>query len=101
VPQFLGIFWKRGNKQGAIAGMVIGFLIATSLEWRFSGALPIGWGLTSGCFGLAVNLTVYLACAYLIPQSADEKERVDGLFAVVAAGPGIKASLSTGQRVSI
>lgn len=32
VPQFLGIFWKRGNKQGAIAGMTAGFVVAVALE---------------------------------------------------------------------
>ncbi len=99
VPQFLGIFWKRGNKQGAITGMVIGFLVATGLEWRFSGALPFGGGLTSGCFGLAVNLALYVACAYLIPRSATEKARVDVLFAVVATGPGDKALFPAERRV--
>ncbi|MET0529562.1 MAG: sodium:solute symporter family protein [Microvirga sp.] len=84
VPQFLGIFWRRGNRQGAIAGMIVGFVVAVGLELAFSGSLPFGWGLTSGCFGLVANLFVYLACAYLIPQSETERARVEALFAVVA-----------------
>lgn len=83
VPQFLGIFWRRGNKQGAIGGMVVGFVTAVGLELVYGGQLPFGYGLTSGCFGLAVNLLVYIACAYLIPQSVEERERVDTLFQVV------------------
>ena len=83
IPQFLGIFWKRGNRQGAMAGMVVGFVIAVGLELAFGGQLPFGYGLTSGCFGLAANLLVYVACAYLIPQPLEELERVDSLFEVV------------------
>ncbi len=83
VPQFLGIFWKRGNKQGALAGMVAGFAVAVGLELAYGGALPFGYGLTSGCFGLAANLLVYLACAFLIPQSAEERRRVEALFAAI------------------
>jgi SSS family solute:Na+ symporter len=85
VPQFLGIFWRRGNKQGAIAGMVAGFAVAIGLELAFPGGLPFGWGLTSGCFGLAANLFVYLGCAYLIPQREDEARRVGALFDVIDA----------------
>lgn len=85
VPQFLGIFWKRGNRQGAVAGMVAGFVTAVGLELAYSGALPFGYGLSSGCFGLAVNLAVYVACAFLIPQPEEERRRIDALFALVEA----------------
>lgn len=83
VPQFLGIFWKRGNREGAIAGMMVGFAVAVGLELAFGGKLPFGYGLTSGCFGLAANLAVYVACAWLIPRSAEETRRIDALFAEV------------------
>ncbi len=83
VPQFLGIFWKRGNKQGAIAGMVAGFIVAVALELVFPGYLPWAYGLTSGAVALVVNLAIYVASAYLLPQSAGERRRVDELFAMV------------------
>lgn len=83
VPQFLGIFWKRGNKQGAIAGMTAGFVVAVALEILFPGYLPWAYGLTSGAIALAVNLAIYVACAYIIPVSASERRRVDELFALV------------------
>ncbi len=83
VPQFLGIFWKRGNKQGAIAGMVAGFIVAVALELIFPGYLPWAYGLTSGAVALVANLTIYVACAYILPQSAEERRRVNDLFAMV------------------
>lgn len=85
VPQFLGIFWRRGNKEGATAGMVAGFVTAVGLEVAFGGHLPFGWGLTSGTIGLAANLAVYVGCAFLMPQSETERTRVDALFAEVTA----------------
>jgi len=83
VPQFLGIFWKRGNKYGAIAGMTAGFAVAVVLELIYPGYLPWAYGLTSGAVALAVNLAIYVAAAYLLPQSREDKERVEKLFQLV------------------
>lgn len=84
VPQFLGIF-GRGNRQGAFAGMILGFVTAIGLEIAYGGLLPFGYGLTSGCFGLVINLIVYVACAYWLPHSAEERQRIEDLFAIVRA----------------
>jgi solute:Na+ symporter, SSS family len=97
VPQFLGIFWKRGNKYGAIAGMVVGFVIAIVLEIEHPGFLPWAYGLTSGTVALAVNLAIYIASAYLLPQSQDERQRVDDLFDLVR-GRRSAAVLPKGAR---
>lgn len=83
VPQFMGIFWKRGNQYGAIASMSIGFIVAVVLELTYHGNLPWAYGLTSGAVGLVVNLLVYVILAIIIPQSQAEKERVDQLFSMV------------------
>jgi SSS family solute:Na+ symporter len=83
VPQFLGIFWKRGNKYGAIAGMVVGFATAIALEYFFRNYVPWAGGLTSGVIGLAANALVYVVLAYALPHSAEERERIDGLFDMV------------------
>lgn len=80
VPQMLGIFWKRGNKQGAIAGLVVGFIIAGTLEIQFHGAVPWAYGLSSGVIGLLANFVVYVACAYLFPQPQSELARINELF---------------------
>jgi SSS family solute:Na+ symporter len=81
VPQFLGIFFKWGNKYGAIGGMVAGFVTACVLEAIWRDFLPWAAGLTSGVVGLAVNLLVYVGAAILLPHSPEERERIDDLFA--------------------
>lgn len=84
VPQFMGIFWNRGNKYGAIASMSIGFAVAIILELIYHGSLPWAYGLTSGALALVVNILVYVAMAYLIPQDVKEKQRLDELFAMAS-----------------
>ena len=84
VPQFMGIFWKRGNKYGAIASMSIGFAVAVILELVYHGSLPWAYGLTSGAVALGINVFVYVSLALLIPQDSKEKQRVDELFALVS-----------------
>jgi SSS family solute:Na+ symporter len=63
--------------------MLAGFVIAVVLELVYPGYLPWAYGLTSGAVALVVNLAVYVAAAYLVPQSAAERARVDGLFATL------------------
>jgi len=77
----LGVFWKRGNKQGAIAGMLVGFAIAAVLSVFWPDSLPFLGSTTSGVVGLIVNLALYVGCAYLVPHGAEEQARVDDLFA--------------------
>ncbi|MFZ3087787.1 MAG: sodium:solute symporter family protein [Methylotenera sp.] len=80
VPQFLGIFWKRGNKYGAMASMTCGFLIAVTLELIYPIGLPWAYGLTSGAVALVTNVSIYVALAYMLPQSKEETQRVKALF---------------------
>lgn len=84
VPQFMGIFWKRGNKYAAITSMSIGFILAVILEVAYHGTLPWAYGMTSGAVALCVNVLIYIMMAYLLPQNAEEKQRVEKLFAMVA-----------------
>ncbi|MCB5186629.1 sodium:solute symporter family protein [Methylobacillus caricis] len=82
VPQFLGIFWKKGNALGAIVGMIAGFVTAITLEMGYVDILGQTYGITSGLIGLAVNLVIYIAAAYLVPHSGEEQSRVEALFRV-------------------
>jgi SSS family solute:Na+ symporter len=93
VPQFLGIFWKQGNKYGAIASMTGGFIIAVTLELLYPAGLPWGYGLTSGAVALVANVSIYVALSYLLPQSREEQERVHALFRLVRQ-PGTSSSKS-------
>ena len=76
----LGIFWRRGNAVGAIAGMVSGFVVAAVLQLQYPTSVPWLDGLTSGVAALIVNTGVYVACAALVPRTAAEATRVDSLF---------------------
>jgi solute:Na+ symporter, SSS family len=97
VPQFLGIFWKRGNKYGAIAGMMAGFAVAVALELVYPGYLPWAYGLTSGVVGLVVNLVIYVAATYLLPQSREERRRVEELFALVERRRSVGPAVASGR----
>tara|TARA_R110001606_G_scaffold399101_1_gene580720 strand:- start:9618 stop:11096 length:1479 start_codon:yes stop_codon:yes gene_type:complete len=87
VPQFMGLFWKKGNKQGAIVGMTAGFITAVFLEFNFPESLPWAYGLTSGTLALVVNMSIYVLFAYLLPNDAKENQRLDTLFNLVHAKP--------------
>lgn len=78
VPQFLGIFWKQGNKTAAICSMSAGFLIAVYFEVFYQAPLP--WGLTSGVLALPFNLAIYIGLSYAIPHNTLEKQRLKHMF---------------------
>lgn len=85
VPQYLGIFWKRGNAAGAISGTVVGFALAVILQTFYPVSIGWAWGLTSGLVAIIVNAMIYVGCAVLFPSSATERERVEKLFALTAS----------------
>jgi SSS family solute:Na+ symporter len=85
VPQFLGIFWKQGNKYGAIGGLVVGFTAAVVLEKVFPTDIPAFGGLTSGVIALAINAAIYVTAAFVVPQPKAETDRVDDLFRSIGA----------------
>lgn len=80
VPLFLGIFWRGGNKQGAVAGMVSGFVVAMVLTWIYPDDIRALGSLTGGIVGIVVNLAVYLGAAVLLRTDDEEKARVAAMF---------------------
>jgi SSS family solute:Na+ symporter len=80
VPLFLGIFWRGGNKQGAVAGMLSGFLVAMVMTWIYPDDVRWLGSLTGGIVGLVVNLAVFLAAAALIGTDDADKARVNDMF---------------------
>ena len=73
-PLVLGVWWKRANRQGAIAGMALG--LASSiwyLVWvRTGGSGFLGiTQLTFGIFGAAVSL-VSMVVVTLMTQEPDK-----------------------------
>ncbi|HEX7390935.1 MAG TPA: sodium:solute symporter family protein [Acidiphilium sp.] len=83
VPQFLGIFWMKGNKQGAWAGTIAGFVIAVALTLYYPEFIGPLWGVTSGFVALLVNLAIYIGCAYAFPHTNSEARRIRSLFGAV------------------
>ena len=99
-----GLYWRRGNKAGAITGIVLGFTIwfytlmvpsFVKSGWWQSSILETGpWGIEllkpTALFGLdgfdiwanalfwsmLFNIGGYLACSIILPQGEKEKELV-------------------------
>lgn len=82
---FLGIFWMRGNRHGALWGTAAGFVTAVVLQIIYP-ATAVPWlaGLTSGVAGLIVNVSVYVTCAYLLPHNKEERQRLSQMFVATA-----------------
>lgn len=86
VPLFLGIFFKFGNKNGALAGMIVGFVVAATLTIAFPDDIPALGSITGGVVALFVNLIVYVAVSLLTTTPDAERTRVDELFDVARGG---------------
>ena len=80
VPLFLGMFWRGGNRIGALLSMGCGFTLAAVLTWFYPDDMPGLGSLTSGVLALGVNLLLYLGCHVCFGQSEQERERVRRLF---------------------
>ncbi len=80
-PLVLGIWWKRANRQGALAGMIIGFLAGTFyLYYVRTGGTPI-LGLDHlrfGIVGMAFSLVSMVAVSLLTEEpDAETQAMVD------------------------
>jgi cation/acetate symporter len=75
-PLVLGIWWKRANKEGAIAGMVLGFLAGAAylVHIRFLGG-DIWFGidhLRFGMIGMPVSLIAMVVVTLMTPEPDEE-----------------------------
>lgn len=80
VPLFLGMFWRGGNRIGALLSMGVGFTLAAVLTWIYPDDIPGLGSLTAGVLALGVNLLLYLGCHWCFGQSDAERERIRRLF---------------------
>ena len=80
-PLVLGIWWKRANTQGAIAGMVLGFLAGSWYLWhiRNGGDEILGLNhLRFGIIGMPVSLVAMVVVSLATPApSAEIQAMVD------------------------
>jgi cation/acetate symporter len=70
-PLVLGIWWKRANRQGAIAGMALGFLSGSAyLYYVYNGGDP--WfeidHLRFGIIGMPVSLVAMVVVSLMTPE---------------------------------
>ena len=77
-PLVLGVWWKRANREGAIAGMALGLISGTwYLIWvRTGGSGFLGiTQLTFGIFGSAVRLVSMVVVSLMTsaPNAATQK----------------------------
>ena len=80
-PLVLGVWWKRANREGAIAGMALGLISgAWYLVWvRTGGSGFLGiTQLTFGIFGSAVSLVSMVVVSLMTPApNASTQKMVD------------------------
>ena len=69
-PLVLGVWWKRANSQGAVAGMLLGLLSGTAyLIWVRNGGAGF-WGVTQLTFGIvgsSVSLVSMVVVSLMTP----------------------------------
>ncbi len=75
-PLVLGIWWKRANKEGAIAGMIAGFVSGSLyLYLIYSGTMVPWWGidhLRFGIIGMPISLVAMIVVS-LLTEAPDEQ----------------------------
>lgn len=79
-PLVLGVWWKRANTQGAIAGMVVGFVVGSAYLYmvRFAGMDPI-LGLDHLRFGLvgaSASLIAMVVVSLATPEPDEEIQKM-------------------------
>jgi cation/acetate symporter len=76
----LGIFWRRANKHGAVAGMLCGLAVTTAyiVANRVDPALNVlGIGSpAAGIFGIPVNVLVTVVVSRLTPPPPPETQLI-------------------------
>lgn len=78
-PLVLGVWWKRANTQGAVAGMAAGFISGTIYLWYvYTGGTPI-LGLNDlrfGIVGMAFSLVAMVVVTLMTPEPDAEIQRM-------------------------
>ena len=70
-----GLFWRRATKQGAAAGIIVGWVISAAMLLTKHGALL---GINAGLIALACNIVVFYGVSLVTPPVA--RDYLDGFF---------------------
>ncbi|TVM32507.1 sodium:solute symporter family protein [Oceanidesulfovibrio marinus] len=91
----LGVFWKRANREGAIAGMIcgIGFTMLYIIQTKFLGVKPWFFSISPegiGAVGMVINFIVTIVVSKLTaPPPDDIQELVDSVRIPRGAGAAV------------
>ncbi|TVM15392.1 cation acetate symporter [Oceanidesulfovibrio indonesiensis] len=91
----LGVFWKRANREGAIAGMIsgIGFTMLYIIQTKFLGVDPWFFGISPegiGAVGMVLNFVVTIVVSKLTaPPPAEIQELVESVRIPRGAGAAV------------
>ena len=99
----LGIFWKRMNKEGAVAGMVVGILFTGFYIINFQFLSPDTrllkeelWGISAkgiGAIGMVLNFIVSIGiCLFTAPPPDDVQDMVENIRLPERRGETIEVS---------
>jgi cation/acetate symporter len=82
-PLVLGVFWKRANKWGAIAGMIVGLGVCAYYMYTrypfFGVNMPLWYGLSpvsAGVFGLPAGLLTIIIVSWLTPAPSRQVQEL-------------------------
>lgn len=79
VPLVLGVWWKRANAAGAVAGMICGFVAGAGyLVYVQNGGTPL-WGLDGlrfGIIGMPVSLIAMVVVSLMTPAPSEEIQKM-------------------------
>ncbi|MBO6901864.1 MAG: cation acetate symporter [Rhizobiaceae bacterium] len=78
-PLVLGVWWKRANTQGALAGMIVGFVVGSAyLYYVYNGGTP--WlgidHLRFGIIGMPASLIAMVVVSLMTPAPDEETQRM-------------------------
>ncbi len=91
----LGVFWKRANREGAIAGMItgIGFTMMYIIQTKFLGMDPWFFGISPegiGAVGMVLNFVVTFVVSKLTAPPPEEiQELVESVRIPRGAGAAV------------
>ena len=78
-PLALGVWWKRANREGALAGMIVGFVTGSAYLYyvQNGGTQILGLdGLRFGIVGMAASLVAMVVVTLLTPAPDEETQRM-------------------------
>lgn len=80
-PAFVGgLYWKRANRTGALASMVVGTAVFSLTNWALDA--PLLGGLSPGLLGLVAGTGIFVIGSLGRPPSVEEEKRAEAIVTI-------------------